>query len=488
MEGKVMAIPWQAGIALALAGCSQPDLGSVEPEVLQGTTLRLYQPTDDAVDLLVLVDDSLSMELEQENLTRNFGVLVETLTSPADEDGDGKPDHAPVQDLHVGIISTDMGAAGFPVCDGGPAGDDGMLQHSPTTEGCAGDYPTFLSYRAGDDPSAMDRDFACLATLGTDGCGFEQQLEAVTKALTTHANGANAGFLREDSLLAILLVTDEEDCSVAEDRPGWQDFFDTRIRGDVPKELRCYELGPQFLASVESYAQQILALRPDHPERIVMAGIVGVPLGEPCAAGDYDCLLALPSMQLVPDSSGQRLEPGCSVPGLGRADPPRRIVETIRQVDDGGGAGIVRSICEADFRPALEAISSLIQSKFDGACLARRLQPDADGRVECRVVETLATGDRCPAGRIDLGLDARDDRQCQVCQIGDGTRDRLRDEIGTDLGACADPAASGDYWRYVSETSRCPSGQIQFEGRAVAQSGSDVRLECLSAVGGPLEP
>ena len=48
----------------------------------------------------------------------------------------------------------------------------------------------------------MSSDFACLATLGTGGCGFEQQLKAVRKALTIHADGANAGFVRDDSLLA----------------------------------------------------------------------------------------------------------------------------------------------------------------------------------------------------------------------------------------------------------------------------------------------
>ena len=65
-----------------------------------------------------------------------------------------------------------------------------------------------------------------VSRLGTEGCGFEQQLESMLKALTpsdssirfemnTAGQGdrANAGFVRPDSLLAIIVVTDEDDGS-----------------------------------------------------------------------------------------------------------------------------------------------------------------------------------------------------------------------------------------------------------------------------------
>ena len=55
----------------------------------------------------------------------------------------------------------------------------------------------------------------CVGRAGIFGCGFEQQLEAAYTALTTQSGPGmpNEGFLREDSLLAIILVTDEDDCS-----------------------------------------------------------------------------------------------------------------------------------------------------------------------------------------------------------------------------------------------------------------------------------
>ena len=43
-----------------------------------------------------------------------------------------------------------------------------------------------------------------LASVGASGCGFEQHLEAVHRALAD--NPANAGFLRDDANLAVILV------------------------------------------------------------------------------------------------------------------------------------------------------------------------------------------------------------------------------------------------------------------------------------------
>jgi len=68
--------------------------------------------------------------------------------------------------------------------------------------------------------------FGCIAMLGSQGCGFEHQLASVLRALG--ADGApapaqNAGFLRPDAFLQIILVSDEDDCSA----PPSSDLFDS---------------------------------------------------------------------------------------------------------------------------------------------------------------------------------------------------------------------------------------------------------------------
>ncbi|MBI2893448.1 MAG: hypothetical protein HYY06_07835 [Deltaproteobacteria bacterium] len=485
------------GLALTLFGCPNRELGPVEPVVQSGTSIVITQAESDAVDLLVLVDNSNSMAQEQANLATNFPILIDRLTDPPDSDGDGQSDYPPVSDLHIGVVDTDMGTGGYAVttCENAVDGDDGILQNTPSdlVANCDDSYPSYLSWGEDDDAAALSQAFSCIAVLGTGGCGFEQQLKAVRKALTDHAAGANAGFLRDDSLLAILMVTDEEDCSVREDVRNATDIFNTQLQLG-PLNLRCFAHRDQYVAPVDYYVDAILALRPDNPERLVVAGIVGIPPDSSCnltnmTDSDFQCLLDHPKMQEVVDNSaegqGERLTPSCDVPGLGEAFPPRRIVEFIKQINHEGNNGIVQSICEADFGPAMRAITSLIQSKVLGACLARPLDPNASNQVRCIVQETLTTSDDCPPGRIDLGVTG-EQRRCQICQKGDGEGDRTRDELGQDLTECSRFNASGDYWEYVpgDQSADCPStGKVNFQGSAVPLAGSVVHLECLSKVG-----
>src|SRR5690606_33246380 len=63
------------------------------------------------------------------------------------------------------------------------------------------------------DPDAADR-FSCLAQAGTKGSGIEMPLYATELALRDRVqDGTNAGFRRDDALLAIVMLTDEDDCS-----------------------------------------------------------------------------------------------------------------------------------------------------------------------------------------------------------------------------------------------------------------------------------
>jgi hypothetical protein len=53
--------------------------------------------------------------------------------------------------------------------------------------------------------------------VGTSGPGWEQPLEAGVKMPLKDRmdDGANKGFLRDDALLAVVILTDEDDCSTA---------------------------------------------------------------------------------------------------------------------------------------------------------------------------------------------------------------------------------------------------------------------------------
>ncbi|PKN22287.1 MAG: hypothetical protein CVU65_15355 [Deltaproteobacteria bacterium HGW-Deltaproteobacteria-22] len=63
--------------------------------------------------------------------------------------------------------------------------------------------------------STIESTLQCMVNQGTSGCGMEQPLEAMRLALTD-PSGANEGFLRPDADLAILLISDEDDCSASD--------------------------------------------------------------------------------------------------------------------------------------------------------------------------------------------------------------------------------------------------------------------------------
>jgi hypothetical protein len=269
------------------------------------------------LDILVVVDNSMSMAEEQANLAASFPVLIEDLLDPPVDPGSGEPLYRPVTDMHIGVVSTDMGTGGYGVetCSDPIDGDDGILLHRPSTSvsGCDAAYPTYLSYESEEpDPeqiSWISKGFGCIATLGINGCGFEQQLKAAAKALIDHRDGVNAGFLRADSFLVILFVTDEEDCSVA---PGSEGIFDTMDSSLGHMNLRCFH-HPYMVELIDKYIDAFGTLRSD-PDRLFLAFLVGVPQGDACEGhGDE-----IPGCLEHPDMVEQvdvRLERGRGLPG-----------------------------------------------------------------------------------------------------------------------------------------------------------------------------
>jgi hypothetical protein len=277
-----------------------------------------------------------------------------------------RPRIPPISDLHVGVVSTDLGTgiAPVPTCDA--AGDHGVLrtEGSRTLAGCNATYPSFLSFAPGVDPSELAMDVACVASAGIGGCGFEHQLDATLKAITPsactdpwctvggttgHADGANAGFLRDDSLLALVVVSDEEDCS-ASDRDLYNPTS-TPYTGD----LRCFS-NPHALHPISRFVDGLLATR-DDPADLVFTLVAGVPTTRTTSTSTYDEILAAPDMrEEIDPSMPTRLRPSCSVPGRGLTFPPRRMVETARALDARGASGIDESICQADLGPATDAL------------------------------------------------------------------------------------------------------------------------------------
>ena len=312
------------------------------------------------VDILWVVDNSSSMAQEQANLAAQFPSLVDTLTDPPDADNDGYPDYPAVTDLHMAVVTTDVGTADQNVTGCTATGDDGVfVSTSRATEGdCVGfsvaDGASFLSFG-----ESLASDFACLVDLGTDGCGIEQQLEASHRALFGHAEDSNAGFLRDGSLVLVMFVTDEDDCST--DDTALFDPTPAAAATLGPFPRRCAE-HPDRLYPVSRYTSAIHEL--EERATVVMVGaITGVPrdLTSDPADVDYDAVLADDRMQIAvdPDDSNA-LAPACEYGGVGSAPPARRIVELVQDFDD----SLLASICEPDLSDTMRAIGTLVAERL----------------------------------------------------------------------------------------------------------------------------
>lgn len=436
----------------------------------------------DAVDLLVVMDGSLQTADEQQAVAESFPRLLERIVGPSELVGARRTF---VSDLHVGVITMDVGTGGHPVsgCPHPTDGDDGVLvtESHPLPVGCADQYPPYLSWAEGDDLARFSEDFSCVSGLGEEGCRFRQPLEALRRALLVHRDDANEGFLRDNSLLVVLFVTTADDCSIRRDDPSAGELFDADA--DLgPLGVRCAELADSHLQPVESFVDEIVALRAHDPGRLVAGAIVGVPPGSSCEtdAGDlagYDCLLSEPAMQKVVDESGQRLVPSCGDPTTDPAFPPRRLVSFLRGVSAAGGATLVRSSCTPSYDEALDAFAAAVETRIIPAdCLSRPLPLDDVGGTPCILDEQTIDSAPCPPGRIDLGEGDRG-RRCRICQEGDGDL-RTVDVDGMPLDACRGSTEAGDFWRYV-EGDGCRTGHIEFQGEAVPRPGSVVSFTCL---------
>ena len=356
----------------SLSACMRRDGGCVIRNPLAESTSSL--------DLLFVVDDSSSMQEEQAALANEFPRMLRKLTT-GDHDEDGEPDHMPITDLHLGVISTNLGGSDAFTCV--DDGDNSRLLHSPTSaamdagRSCAEDYPSFLTFEEGQDADALANDFACIALLGTDGCGFEQPLEAALKAVWPSANPdmeflghvpgnelpqgdrSNAGFVRSGgtapTTLGIVIVTDEDDCS-AFDTTMFLSINAQPPYADSPINFVCVDY-PQNLYPLERYLYGYRNLPLAAGSRVVFAAITGVPVDlvdqvplknvdfrDPASReAHYQGILDDPRMEVRVDTTAvdDRLVPAC-VSDLGRADPARRLVQVARQF---GEAATVQSIC-----------------------------------------------------------------------------------------------------------------------------------------------
>ncbi|RMH41703.1 MAG: hypothetical protein D6689_10450 [Deltaproteobacteria bacterium] len=154
---------------------------------------------------MFVIDDSGSMQEEQTNLAANFPVFAQVIDDYMTSSGDALDYRIAITTTGRDVTTEFVGAPLPPITEKGDNGE--FLQ------GCG---MTRRWIERGDGDVAGT--FACVANVGTDGPGVEMPLLALEWALDDRvADGTNAGFLRDDALLAVVILTDEDDCSREDD-------------------------------------------------------------------------------------------------------------------------------------------------------------------------------------------------------------------------------------------------------------------------------
>jgi hypothetical protein len=360
---------------LVTPGCIERGVAEVDPAPNREERTQFQVEVNRNVDILFVIDDSGSMEAEQLEITENFNRMIEKLQSL--EDG--------LPNVHIGVISTDVGAGpylgGYCEADG----ENGRLQRTGRIPGCTPPADSFIKdieladgTRDRNYTESLSETFACIAKLGIQGCGFEQPLEAMRRALNG-SNPQNLPFLREDARLAVIFVSDEDDCSTREARMFSDNDGDLAELGPRTS-YRCFEFGIQcesgvgirepgvrencvplegsdFMYDIEEYVGFLNSLKDRPDQEILVAGIIAdlTPV-ETVLEEDSRYEDLVPAVRRSCDL-GPSDEHG--------ADPPIRLASFIKSFT----LNRIERVCDDDLSPALEAIAQLIADGLNDACI-----------------------------------------------------------------------------------------------------------------------
>ena len=285
-----------------------------------------------------------------------------------------------------------------------------------TPQGAPDSNHTFIS-DADMMPNYSDPDISkvlqCISLLGGTGCGFEHQLASIDRALGADGQGpapsTNANFLRPEALLAIVLLTNEDDCSAP---PGTKLYSLNGDQQNIANPLgpianyRCNQFGhlctdpttgavnapplvppsdaqgtstkktldltnctsndpgSGLLTPVAQFISDIKALKTDPDNQIVVAAIAA-------PASPY-------TVAWVPQSGGQNTQPGelwpqiehsCGASAGSDVNPAGQLVTDGSFGDPGVriatfvnafSYGYLESVCDASYLPALSAVTARI--------------------------------------------------------------------------------------------------------------------------------
>ena len=423
--------------------------GSPEPSPRPVHRFAAQRILSNRLDLLLMVDGTSDMRVPQERLIAALPRLIELVST------DGfAADFRPMS-LNVAVVTADMGTGGasVPTCANPQLGDDGVFRSAgdPAWAGCTAGYPSFLQYDP--DSGASVDSFAtavgCVARVGTRGCGFEQPLESILKALSPaeptsstaddfeapvffggsrgHGDGENYGFRSHDSVLVIVHLSTDDDCSARDSAlfdPSSPTYAGTEL------SLRCLR-HPEALHPIARYVDGLIQLQ-RHTPRLLYVPIVGIPQDLEPGEERFDALVSLdPAVRdarmqpRVDPTRPSSVLPSCGGPEV-EAYPPVRTVTLARDLAERGASVIVGSICADSYELIMERIVERVGQVVGTQCLSRRVPRAPDGSADCTAVVRRLASEGCDdiPGAVTAPTDEPSSVRCEIRQLSPSAEDR----------------------------------------------------------------
>lgn len=345
---------WPIALLVALA-CNDHGLIPLDRAIEVVVHDKHVQLDTNKIDILWVIDNSNSMCEEQDALTANFETFIDGLS-------------AINADFRLAVVTTDMSSNPGVFRSGpGPIGPDCSDTAEPLT--CGDVTGPVLSSRdylldpanpnSGLEVDQLKSDFRCIATVGTVSgeAGFERGLDTMRQALSIDAlTTINDGFRREKAWLAIIFVTDENDCSHGGALELTQNAECEWLRDDLVPVSTFVD----FVQTVEGVRGN------DGTIRLLVAGIIG------------------PDNGVRPERPTEP-QPSCSNTERGTAFAGYRYGEFIGAFAD---KGVTADICHDSFQAALDQITRVIRANLAVKCL-RQQPPTCEMALDC------ASGEDC---------------------------------------------------------------------------------------------
>ena len=292
------------------------------------------------------------------------------------------------QDFHIAVVTLGMESSGCGPCDAShmsscinSTGENGRFQDlkgcmlSIVNPGECVPEPDSLApdFDFDSDPSCRvvtPSNVDCLydpetyrgtLLVGPNGCGYERGLASIRAALQKNLlEGYNEGFLREEALLGVVMITHEEDCGeVGEATEGLPeaggDICYRAAAGVGPNGETEDSTGkPYVLTPVADYFRALLDAKGGRAGMVKFAAIVGVKdLSD----------LSTTTIEYEQNGSNWKIADICTSPAYGEsgipAFPGTRYIK-LAQMFGLGSNGFVDTICQADYTDTLTRVGQFL--------------------------------------------------------------------------------------------------------------------------------